>query len=104
LKRLAAAQRQVDALMPSLLARAFRGQLISRDPTDEPATILLERINTNHDRKSHGAARKQPSDSSLGNRAKTEQVPSGTEEPVLVAARFLSPPRGSGVIAFATHR
>jgi type I restriction enzyme S subunit len=42
--RLAAAQRQVDVLTPSLLARAFAGKLVSQDPTDEPAEKLLRRI------------------------------------------------------------
>ena len=38
------AQRQVAALTPSLLASAFRGQLVPQDPNDEPAEKLLERI------------------------------------------------------------
>jgi type I restriction enzyme, S subunit len=42
--RLAAAQRQVDALTPSLLARAFAGKLAPQDPADEPASALLDRI------------------------------------------------------------
>jgi type I restriction enzyme S subunit len=42
--RLGAAQRQVDALTPSLLARVFAGKLVPQDPTDEPASKLLERI------------------------------------------------------------
>jgi type I restriction enzyme S subunit len=42
--RLTIAQRQVDALTPSLLARAFRGKLVPQDPSDEPAFLLLERI------------------------------------------------------------
>jgi type I restriction enzyme S subunit len=42
--RLAAAQRQVDTLTPSLLARAFAGKLVPQDPADEPADELLERI------------------------------------------------------------
>ena len=42
--RLGAAQRQVDALTPSLLARAFAGQLVPQDPNDEPANVLLERL------------------------------------------------------------
>ena len=37
-----AAQR--DALLPAILARAFAGQLVPQDPTDEPAEKLLERI------------------------------------------------------------
>ena len=42
--RLAAAQKQVNALTPSLLARAFAGKLVPQDPADEPASALLERI------------------------------------------------------------
>jgi len=42
--RLAKARGQVDALTPSLLARAFAGKLVPQDPNDEPAEKLLERI------------------------------------------------------------
>ena len=41
--RLSAAQRQLDALAPSLLARAFAGKLVPQDPNDEPADTLLNR-------------------------------------------------------------
>jgi len=38
-------QRQhLDKLEQSLLAKAFRGELVSQDPTDEPASVLIERI------------------------------------------------------------
>ncbi len=47
--RLSAAQRQVDALTPSLLARAFAGKLVPQDPTDEPASALLEQIHAQRD-------------------------------------------------------
>ncbi|MEK7678452.1 MAG: restriction endonuclease subunit S [Verrucomicrobiota bacterium] len=43
--RLAKARGQVDQLTPSLLARAFAGQLVPQDPDDEPASKLLERLN-----------------------------------------------------------
>ena len=36
--------KRVSRLTPSLLAKAFRGQLVSQDPNDEPASALLERI------------------------------------------------------------
>jgi type I restriction enzyme S subunit len=42
--RYAKAQAQVDKLTPSLLAKAFRGELVPQDPNDEPASVLLERI------------------------------------------------------------
>ncbi|HQX48735.1 MAG TPA: restriction endonuclease subunit S [Planctomycetaceae bacterium] len=42
--RVATAQDQVNRLTPSLLAKAFRGELVPQDPNDEPATELLKRI------------------------------------------------------------
>jgi type I restriction enzyme S subunit len=42
--RFAKAHGQVCQLTPSRLARAFAGQLVPQDPTDEPAAKLLERI------------------------------------------------------------
>jgi type I restriction enzyme S subunit len=37
-------QQKVERLRRSILARAFRGELISQDPDDEPASVVLERI------------------------------------------------------------
>ncbi len=42
--RFTAARIQVEKLIPALLAKAFRGELVSQDPNDEPANALLERI------------------------------------------------------------
>ena len=42
--RLTRAQSQVDKLTQSILAKAFRGELVPQDPNDEPATELLKRI------------------------------------------------------------
>lgn len=44
--RYATARTQVERLTPSLLAKAFRGELVPQDPNDEPASVLLERIRT----------------------------------------------------------
>lgn len=41
---LAQARAAVDRLTPSLLAKAFRGELVPQDPTDEPAADLLKRL------------------------------------------------------------
>lgn len=38
------AQARVDKLTQSILAKAFRGELVAQDPSDEPADKLLERI------------------------------------------------------------
>jgi len=40
-----AARAQAQRLSPLLLAKAFRGELVPQDPNDEPASVLLERIN-----------------------------------------------------------
>ena len=42
--RYRAARAQVERLTPSLLAKAFRGELVPQDPEDEPASVLLARI------------------------------------------------------------
>ena len=40
------AQQRVDKLTQSILAKAFRGELVPQDPNDEPADELLKRIAT----------------------------------------------------------
>jgi len=42
--RLQAAQNAAERLTPALLAKAFRGELVSQDPKDEPASELLQRL------------------------------------------------------------
>ncbi len=39
-----AAQARIEALRRSVLAEAFAGRLVSQDPDDEPASVLLDRI------------------------------------------------------------
>lgn len=43
-KQYTQAKKAVDALTQSLLAKAFRGELVPQDPNDEPAEVLLKRI------------------------------------------------------------
>jgi type I restriction enzyme S subunit len=38
------ARKLIDHLDQAVLAKAFRGELVPQDPTDEPASVLLERI------------------------------------------------------------
>lgn len=40
------ARARIDRLTQSILAKAFRGELVPQDPNDEPASVLLERIRT----------------------------------------------------------
>jgi type I restriction enzyme S subunit len=34
----------LDRLDQSILAKAFRGELLPQDPADEPASVLIERV------------------------------------------------------------
>ncbi len=52
--RLATAQKTVERLTPATLAtlatlaKAFRGELVSQDPNDEPSSALLARLSQDH--------------------------------------------------------
>lgn len=50
------ASKVVNRLTPALLAKAFRGELVPQDPSDEPASVLLDRIRAA--RQAETAARK----------------------------------------------
>lgn len=51
------AKAHVDKLTQSLLAKAFRGELVPQDPKDEPASVLLERIRAERAAQSKDAAK-----------------------------------------------
>lgn len=38
------AKAMLDKVPQSILAKAFRGELVSQNPNDEPASVLLDRI------------------------------------------------------------
>ncbi|MVW73752.1 restriction endonuclease subunit S [Pseudomonas xionganensis] len=42
--KVASAKSRIDQLTQSILAKAFRGELVPQNPSDEPASVLLERI------------------------------------------------------------
>lgn len=48
--RVGKARGQVDKLTQSILAKAFRGELVPQDPNDEPAEKLLARIRAKNER------------------------------------------------------
>jgi type I restriction enzyme S subunit len=51
------AMRLLSRLDQSILSRAFRGELVPQDPSDEPASVLLDRIRA--ERQAGGAAPKR---------------------------------------------
>ncbi|WP_448677672.1 restriction endonuclease subunit S [Delftia acidovorans] len=44
--RATTARHQAQRLTPLVLAKAFRGELVLQDPSDEPASVLLARLNS----------------------------------------------------------
>src|SRR5439155_16287219 len=42
--------KRADRLRQAILKRAFEGKLVPQDPTDEPASVLLERIRLERER------------------------------------------------------
>jgi type I restriction enzyme S subunit len=57
--RFAKAKARVDQITQSLLAKAFRGELVSQDPNDEPASVLVERIKAERNKGEMGIKGKQ---------------------------------------------
>jgi type I restriction enzyme, S subunit len=71
-RRFEVALARVEELTPSVLAKAFRGELVPQDPNDEPAEEMLERIRAERSSK-EAAARSHEERASrrLGDRTKT---------------------------------
>jgi type I restriction enzyme S subunit len=65
----------IDKLTPSVLAKAFRGELVPQDPQDEPAGEMLERIREQQTAGTMAAARRtKPPKGKAGRRLK---IPGG---------------------------
>lgn len=60
------AKNYVDQLTQSILAKAFRGELVPQDPNDEPASVLLERIRTEREKREAEAKTAKKSTSKKG--------------------------------------
>lgn len=59
--RYMAAATRVERLTPALLAKAFRGELVAQDPQDEPAALLLARLQGARQQQSEQAPSQQSS-------------------------------------------
>jgi type I restriction enzyme S subunit len=68
------ARRLIDHLDQAVLAKAFQGELVPQNPSDEPASVLLERIRTERGaavpvgRVSKGASRDTSARQRIGHR------------------------------------
>lgn len=61
----------LDQLNQSILAKAFRGELVPQDPNDEPASVLLERIRAEREkREAEAKTAKKSTGKSTGQRSK----------------------------------
>ncbi|MCT7988586.1 restriction endonuclease subunit S [Laspinema olomoucense] len=64
------AKAHIDQLTHSILAKAFRGELVPQDPNDEPASVLLDRIREERANQPQAKTAKKP----------TEKTPKATEK------------------------
>jgi len=64
------ARSYVDQLSQSILAKAFRGELVPQDLNDEPASVLLERIRAERDKEGKSEKAKVKSTGRRGGKAK----------------------------------
>jgi type I restriction enzyme S subunit len=54
------ARKLVDHLDQAILAKAFQGELVPQDPSDEPASVLLDRIRAERASASEKSGRGKP--------------------------------------------
>lgn len=67
------ARAQVEQLTPALLAKAFRGELVPQDPSDEPAIVLLARLQAE---RANAPTKRQSKGNAKGGRGATSEATS----------------------------
>lgn len=68
------AKSYVDKLTQSILAKAFRGELVAQDPNDEPASVLLERIKQEKEAATTEKSRKVSVKSKVANKKESKEI------------------------------
>jgi len=68
------AKSYVDKLTQSILAKAFRGELVAQDPNDEPASVLLERIKQEKEAATTEKTRKVSVKSKVANKKESKEI------------------------------
>ncbi|MGB7375106.1 MAG: restriction endonuclease subunit S [Rivularia sp. (in: cyanobacteria)] len=71
----------LDLLNQSILAKAFRGELVPQNPNDEPASILLERIRAEREKLQQQTKAAKKSKSKTTKR-RSKKAPQQVEEPI----------------------
>ncbi len=99
--RYQSAKVQLERLTPALLAKAFRGELVEQDPTDEPASVLLERIRAEREVAGKKVLERKPRVSKeragTGEEAKPRGRPAKARENDVEAVKVGVIPRASSV-------
>lgn len=70
----------VDQLDQSILAKAFRGELVPQDPNDEPASMLLERIRAERGKREAEAKAAKNTDKTTRRRSRKQQPDSNSTQ------------------------
>jgi type I restriction enzyme S subunit len=76
------ARTYIDQLTQSILAKAFRGELVPQDPNDEPASVLLERIRAERENRENVAKTAKKPAANKKQRSKKAQPPLEPTPPV----------------------
>jgi type I restriction enzyme S subunit len=80
-EQVANASSQNEVLNQSILAKAFRGELVPQDPNDEPASILLERIRAERvKREAEAKVAKKSTGKTAGRRSRKAQQQSDSTQ------------------------
>lgn len=85
-------QNQMTKFNQSILAKAFRGELVPQDPNDEPASVLLERIKAERAASEETTKSKKPKPKQSATQSATQEKQPKVETTVKVEQTNLTTP------------